>query len=175
VLALDRGRARSIADAHARSRTRTLDPRSRDRARSIAPRDPARACTRSIALADREMDRTQPSADAAPRGIPRAGTPRMLNTVKNAMCTIGDTTGEYAKRFGSGTADLANDLAKKIGPKRALLGIAVLGVVVGGSIFLVRYLRARKEDLPFEGTDEQFAGKKVKRNAKRGTEAHYSH
>jgi hypothetical protein len=95
----------------------------------------------------------------------------MLHTVKNAMYTIGDSTGTLAKRFGGGTADLA----KRIGPKRAVIGIAILGVVAGGSYLLVRYLRARKEDLPFEGADEQMPGRTTKRNAKRGADAQFSH
>jgi hypothetical protein len=95
----------------------------------------------------------------------------MLNTMKHAMHTIGDGTGDLAKRLGSGTADLA----KRIGPKRAIIGIVIAGVVVGGSIFLVRYLRARKEDLPMEGEDEQVQGRKQQRTAKRGADAHYSH
>jgi len=95
----------------------------------------------------------------------------MLHTVKNAMYTIGDSTAELAKRFGSGTADVA----KRVGPKRAIIGVVVLGAVIGGSYLLVRYLRARKEDLPFEGADEQMHGRQGKRNAKRGTDAHLSH
>jgi hypothetical protein len=95
----------------------------------------------------------------------------MLNTVKNAMHTIGDGTGDLAKRFGGGTARLA----KRVGPKRAIIGIAVIGVVVGGSIMLARYLRARKEELPLEGSDEQMPGQKVRRNAKRGIDAQFSH
>jgi hypothetical protein len=95
----------------------------------------------------------------------------MLKTVKNAMYTIGDGTEYLAKRVGSGTAELA----KRIGPKRAIIGAAVIGVVVTGSILLVRYLRARKEDLPLEGSDEQMHGRAAKRNAKRGAEAQFSH
>jgi hypothetical protein len=138
----------------------------------------------------------------------------MLNTVKNAMHTIGDGTEDFAKRFGgeaadiaklvgseaaclaksfgagtadlaksfgAGTADLAKsfgagtaDLAKRIGPKRAIIGVAVLGVLVGGSIWLARYLRARKEELPTEGTEEQQPNRGHKRHGKRGAE-HYSH
>lgn len=95
----------------------------------------------------------------------------MLKTVKNAMYTIGDGTGHLAKRVGSGTADLA----KRIGPKRAIIGVAVIGVVVAGSIILVRYLRARKDDLPLEGGDEELRGRTQKRGARRGAEAHLSH
>jgi hypothetical protein len=95
----------------------------------------------------------------------------MLNTVKNAMYTIGDSTGDFARRFGSGTADLA----KRIGPKRAIIGAIVIGSVVAGSILLVNYLRARKEDLPVEGADEQAGNRAQKRSGKRGGHAHYTH
>jgi hypothetical protein len=84
--------------------------------------------------------------------------------------TFGVEATDLAKRFGSGTADLA----KRIGPKRAVIGVAVLGALVGGSILLVRYLRARKEDLPVETGDEQAQGRSQKRHGKRGAE-HYSH
>lgn len=94
----------------------------------------------------------------------------MLHTVKNAMYTIGDSTEHLAKRVGSGTADLA----KRIGPKRALIGLIVIGSVVGGSYLLMRYLRSRKEDLPFEGSEEHAHGKSAKRGMKRG-EAQFSH
>lgn len=97
--------------------------------------------------------------------------PPMLNTVKQAMHTIGDGTGDLAKRFGSGTARLA----KRVGPQRAIIGVAVIGGIVIGSILLVRYLRARKEDLPFEGSEEQAAGQRSRRNAKRGVDAPFSH
>jgi len=127
----------------------------------------------------------------------------MLTTVKNVMNDIGDNAedlaktfgaeaAELAKRFSCVTADLAKsfggeasvlakrfgsgtaDLAKRIGPKRAIIGVAVLGALVGGSILLVRYLRARKEDLPVETGDEQVQNRNQKRHGKRGTE-HYSH
>jgi hypothetical protein len=87
----------------------------------------------------------------------------MLNQVKNVMHTIGEETGDLAKRFGSGTADLAVrladgtvvlgrrlgdgtiEVARKIGPTRGVIGLAVIAAAIGGSIFLVRYLRRRAE------------------------------
>jgi hypothetical protein len=108
----------------------------------------------------------------------------MLKTVKKTMHDIGDGTGYFAKRVGSETADLAKrvgsetaELAKRIGPKRAIIGIAVIGVVVGGSIFLVRYLRARKEkeEMSFEGAEQQMEGGAVRRRHKRGADAQFSH
>lgn len=138
----------------------------------------------------------------------------MLNTVKNAMHTIGDNTEDFAKRFGHEAADIAKlvgseaaciaksignntadfaksfgsntadfaksfgegtvDLAKRIGPKRTIIGVAVLGVLVGGSIWLARYLRSRKEELPVEATEDQVPSRAQKRHGKRGAEQ-YSH
>jgi hypothetical protein len=117
----------------------------------------------------------------------------MLKSVKSAMYNIGDGTGHLAKRVGSETADLAKrvgsetadiakrvgsstaDIAKRVGPQRAIIGVAVIGVVVVGSIFLVRYLRVRKEELPLEGSDEQVQERGAKRHARRGPEAQFSH
>ena len=92
----------------------------------------------------------------------------MLNTVKNVMHSVGDNTGEFAKWFGPMALDAAKrlgpavadagrtvgnntaQLARRVGPRRALIGIALLGVAVGGSIYLVRYLRDRREALEEE-------------------------
>jgi hypothetical protein len=102
----------------------------------------------------------------------------MLNTVKNVMHTIGEGTGglarrvggtttDVAKRFGHGTAGVARrvgdgsiDLARKIGPKRGLIGLAVIGAATVGTIYLVRYLRARREELAMEteSGDEAVSG-----------------
>jgi hypothetical protein len=77
----------------------------------------------------------------------------MMKTVKHTFTSIGDHSGDFARTIGSGTADLARrvgdgtaDLAKRIGPRRALLGLAVAAMAVGGTIVLVRYLRARNAD-----------------------------
>jgi hypothetical protein len=74
----------------------------------------------------------------------------MTKTVRNTFHSIGDRGGDVAKAIGSGTADLAlrfgrgtADLATRIGPRRGLIGLAVIAVAVGGSVVLVRYLRAR--------------------------------
>lgn len=117
----------------------------------------------------------------------------MLNNVKDVMHTIGDETGSFAKKFGVGTADFAKkfgvgtaDLAKKvgvgtavvakqIGVKRAIIGVVVIGAVVTGSIFLARYLRSRKEELPVESVDEHMAGRQQKHQNKRGANAHLPH
>lgn len=98
----------------------------------------------------------------------------MLNTVKNAMHTIGDSTGDLVRGVGCNTVSLA----RRIGPKRALLGVAILGAMVGGSIWLARYLRARKEERPveagLEADGDQGPGRAQKRPGKHGAEQ-YSH
>ena len=77
----------------------------------------------------------------------------MTKTVKHGLHTIGDRGSDMARAFGSGTADVAKrfgrgtaDVVDRIGPKRALIGLAVLVAAIGGSIVLVRYLRARADN-----------------------------
>jgi hypothetical protein len=74
----------------------------------------------------------------------------MTKTVRHTLHAIGDHSGDFARTVGSGTVDLVRrvgggttSLAKQIGPRRALIGLAVLGVAIGGGVFLIRYLRAR--------------------------------
>ena len=76
----------------------------------------------------------------------------MMNTVRDTFSSIGDRGGDIARSFGHGTADLARrvgdgtvDLARDIGPRRALIGLAIAAVAIGGSIAVMRYLRARRE------------------------------
>ena len=98
----------------------------------------------------------------------------MMSTVKNAFHTIGDRGGDFARSVGGSTADIAKrvggstaDLAKRIGPKRGLIGLAVILAAVGGTIVLVRYLRARDEEA--EGLEDELGGpttKAGKRNHK---------
>jgi hypothetical protein len=66
----------------------------------------------------------------------------MLNTMKDAIYDFGCATGGAAKRFGRRTADIAED----IGPKRGLIGLAILGAAIGGTFYLVRYVRARRAE-----------------------------
>jgi hypothetical protein len=73
---------------------------------------------------------------------------------------LGSGTADLAKQFGSGTADLAKqfgsgtaDLAKRIGPKRGLIGLAVLAAAIGGAVVLVRYLRARNADAELDADE----------------------
>lgn len=105
----------------------------------------------------------------------------MMATVKSVMHDIRDSTEDFAKRFGSGTAHLAKrvgsgtaDVARKIGPKRALIGAAIVGAVIG-SVLLVRYLRARRVEVPLEAgsRDEEKAVKpQARQETKRGMAAH---
>ena len=74
-----------------------------------------------------------------------------MNSAKQTFHSIGDRSSELARTFGSETAHLAKrvgsgtaHLAKQIGPRRGLIGLAVLAATIGGSVMLVRYLRARK-------------------------------
>ncbi|MEO8699989.1 MAG: hypothetical protein ABI867_08090 [Kofleriaceae bacterium] len=53
-------------------------------------------------------------------------------------------------------------LAKDIGPTRGLIGLAIVAAAVGGTIFLVRYLRARKDDMPLDAAETP-NGKREKR------------
>ena len=76
----------------------------------------------------------------------------MMNTVRDTFSSIGDRGSDIARSFGHGTAHLARrvgdgttDLARAIGPRRALIGLAVAAVAIGGTIAVMRYLRARRE------------------------------
>ena len=76
----------------------------------------------------------------------------MMNTVRDTFSSIGDRGGEIARSVGSTTADLARrvgggtaGIARQIGPRRALIGLALAAVAIGGSILVVRFLRARRE------------------------------
>jgi hypothetical protein len=76
----------------------------------------------------------------------------MMNTVRDTFSSIGDRGGDIARSVGSGTAELARrvgsgtaSIARQVGPRRALIGLAIAAVAIGGSILIVRYLRARRE------------------------------
>lgn len=86
----------------------------------------------------------------------------MMKTVKHTFSSIGDRgsdlasgTADLARRFGSGTAGLA----KRIGPRRGLLGLAVIVAAVGGSVVLIRYLRSRRAAEAGATNDDTFAAK----------------
>ena len=100
----------------------------------------------------------------------------MLKSVKHTIHTIGDRRGGFAKTVGYETAGLVKrlghgttDLAKRIGPRRGLIGLAVLGGVVGGSIVLVRFLRARKLEIErrrYEAGDDLREGQAAKSSSR---------
>lgn len=76
----------------------------------------------------------------------------MMNMVRDTFSSIGDRGGDIARSVGSSTAELARrvgsgtaDVARQIGPRRALIGLAIAAVAIGGSILVMRYLRARRE------------------------------
>jgi hypothetical protein len=77
----------------------------------------------------------------------------MMNTVRHSFHSIGDRSGDLARSVGSGTVDLARRIgdgtvtvARQIGPRRALIGLAVAVVAIGGTVMIMRYLRARRAD-----------------------------
>ena len=74
----------------------------------------------------------------------------MMEFAKDLVSNIGGSTADFAKILGGNTADIAKrvgsggvKLARNIGPKRGLLGLALVVAAVGSGIYLARYLRAR--------------------------------
>ena len=111
---------------------------------------------------------------------PAIGTRRAraiaMHPVKDVIQTIG-SVGDLAKRVGSNSAALAkrvgtrtSHIAREVGPKRTLIGLAIAGVAIGGTIFLVRYLRARKAERSVESEPNE-AGSSSGRS-KRNAHAH---
>jgi hypothetical protein len=111
-----------------------------------------------------------------------------MKTVKTTFYTLGDRTSDLARTIGDETVDLARrfgdgtvTLAKRVGPKRGLIGLAVLAAAVGGSIMLVRYLKARNAEQAGASGDEandevgatSFANKRTR--ARNAADAHISH
>ena len=92
-----------------------------------------------------------------------------MKQVKRTFNNLGDYTGDFAhdagkfaRNLGGDTVDLARrfgdgtvTIAKRVGPKRGLIGLAVLAAAVGGSIMLIRYLKARNaENIETDDADE---------------------
>jgi len=76
-------------------------------------------------------------------------SPMTTKTIRHTFHAIGDhgsdvarAIGSGARRFGSGTADVA----RRIGPWRALIGLAVIGAAACGGVLLARYVRARRAE-----------------------------
>jgi hypothetical protein len=86
---------------------------------------------------------------------------KRLDVAADIARSVGNSAAQLAKRSRRSASDLAKTaggsavvMAKKVGPRRALIGLAVVGAAIGG-IYLVRYLRAnRDEDLEFEADEE---------------------
>jgi hypothetical protein len=53
-----------------------------------------------------------------------------------------DGAGDLAKRLSC----TARDVADSIGPKRGLIGLAVIGVAIGGSVLATRLIRSRRAE-----------------------------
>jgi len=108
----------------------------------------------------------------------------MMNTVRDTFQSIGDRSGDFARSVGSGTVDLARrvgdgtvDLARQIGPRRALIGLAVAAVAIGGTVLVMRYLRARRAEAEFGGEDamSDHAGRASARTHVSGNESRISY
>jgi hypothetical protein len=93
----------------------------------------------------------------------------MRNTVRDTFSSIGDRGGDLARSVGTSTAQLARrvgsgtaDIARQVGPRRALIGLAIAAVAIGGSILVVRFLRARRErDVLDLGEEDLAAGSRI--------------
>jgi hypothetical protein len=75
----------------------------------------------------------------------------MMKTVKHTIHSISDRGGDFARTIGSDTTDLARRFghetarfARRVGPRRGLIGLAMIAAAIGGSVVVARYLRARK-------------------------------
>ena len=73
-----------------------------------------------------------------------------IKQAKKLTHNVVDGAGELAKRVGSA----AQDLAESIGPKRGLIGLAVIGVAVGGSLLARRIVGARRDSAANTGLDQ---------------------
>jgi hypothetical protein len=98
----------------------------------------------------------------------------MMKTAKHTLSSFGDRSGDMVRTIGSGTADIARrfgngttTLARHIGPRRALIGFAIAAVAIGGSIVLVRYLRARSAESAGDETGEQMGRNNGSRRSRR--------
>jgi hypothetical protein len=121
--------------------------------------------------------------DDAARGVHR-NRPMMTKTIKHTFHTIGDHGGDLARSIGSGTADFARrfgsgtaNVARRVGPRRALIGLAVIGAAVAGGVLLARYVRARRAEAATGETSNTSAQSGGSHNRKQphSRNAHVSH
>ena len=94
-----------------------------------------------------------------------------IKQAKKLTHNVVDSAGDLAKRVSGA----AQDLAESIGPKRGLIGLAVIGVAIGGSILARRYFRNRREDVDSELDMTVEGSTKRSRKTKRRTNATYAH
>jgi hypothetical protein len=108
----------------------------------------------------------------------------MLNNVKDFVedigCrasefarSVGKDSGKLARRVGKDSSKLARRVSKTtvktardIGPTRALIGLAIAGAAIGGSVFVVRYLRSKRAEADAELTAEERDSKRMDRKRK---------
>jgi hypothetical protein len=64
----------------------------------------------------------------------------MMRQAKKLTHKVFDGAGDVAKRVACTT----QDLAEQIGPKRGLIGLAIIGAAIGTSVLLARYVRNRR-------------------------------
>jgi hypothetical protein len=119
----------------------------------------------------------------SPRGFRSWGEMAKANLFGEPEIRFGrrfdDVKGEVrglAVRVGGSARDLASsarDLAERVGPRRGLIGLAVLSGAIIGAAFLVRYLRNREEGIEeeLEAGEEALEGdarqRRMRRRARR--------
>jgi hypothetical protein len=103
----------------------------------------------------------------------------MMNSVKDAFYNFGSGAGDVARRFSHDSARTARRISRRsrrmasdIGPTRILIGLAITGVAIAGSIFLVRYLRAHRDEVEGELEDLTREGERKLGRAKRTVQSH---
>jgi hypothetical protein len=94
-----------------------------------------------------------------------------IKQAKKLTSNVVDGAGDLAKRVGCA----AQDLAETIGPKRGLIGLAVIGVAVSGSLLARRYIRNRADVAPAKEFEPSFAGKENRKTNKARTNGMHTH
>jgi hypothetical protein len=73
----------------------------------------------------------------------------MRTNVKDVIYDFGCGASDIARRARGGARRVGRrtqHLAEDIGPVRGLIGLAILGAAIGGTIYLVRYVRQRRAE-----------------------------